>query len=580
MSKEPSNDNPDNSKVEEPDCVVVNDPYEGGMVELPTDPNDNTLELATLESAIFGCHGNQNYSLKYTNPITGASRALTLDQTGTRFKPPAGGWREKVFSVTLRDENTAADRKRMKTFLERLKSYVYYLVKTADETRFAEQTEEMVIRNCVTIVNEQYAVTAHHCLPQRHPCLHLANFTIFHLERDNKSYEVQVVFFNQNADYAWLKCISGKFTESPGIASPHPGGKVYAVGLPVPMYSGLAKTNVCPKTYGVVEQSIMQVDVKPSGRRDSFFSMIYPGLYGGFSGAGIFNTAGWLVGINVCGKDWPGSLYDDKAKHVLTYTNEPPYCYMVPAPVKLTTPAPSTTTSPSVSKRNKKEYSWMIYGCTVNARQFAALRNIEIDDITHVFDDNKEEAQQFIRDNMNLDLETDFLSHGYDLILFMFHVFSDCKVHNMRVECDFDQQNKVTNVTLHSTLVGGVKVKLTCGQSCQPTKIWYQEGKKIIQIGNAFGNSDSIYVSTLDNGEYVSHFAHQQWAKKNKIESGLGCIHGWIEKGFPLHYFTRADLEMVAKHAEEANQELKKKISEHKQKNPPAQSSTMSIINS
>ncbi|KAI1717068.1 RNA recognition motif domain-containing protein [Ditylenchus destructor] len=103
MSNGTANYSPVTIKLEEPDYVVVNDPNGGEMVELPTDPNDNTLALVTLEHAFPGAHG-----LKYKNPKTGASRALMLDPTGTRFMPPAGGWCEKVFMVILRAGNTAA----------------------------------------------------------------------------------------------------------------------------------------------------------------------------------------------------------------------------------------------------------------------------------------------------------------------------------------------------------------------------------------------------------------------------------------------------------------------------------------
>uniref|UniRef100_A0A915E9C3 RRM domain-containing protein n=1 Tax=Ditylenchus dipsaci TaxID=166011 RepID=A0A915E9C3_9BILA len=83
---------------EEPIYVVVQDPHEGGEpVELPTNPTDNSLALNTLEHTFPGAHG-----LKFKNPVTGASRALMLDPSGTSFLPPPGGWEGKVFTVILR----------------------------------------------------------------------------------------------------------------------------------------------------------------------------------------------------------------------------------------------------------------------------------------------------------------------------------------------------------------------------------------------------------------------------------------------------------------------------------------------
>ncbi|KAK0396165.1 hypothetical protein QR680_001600 [Steinernema hermaphroditum] len=76
----------------EPEYVLVTDGDDGERMELPTDPLDNSLGLATLSHAFPGAHG-----LKYRNPVTGASRALMVDQSGVKFLPPPGGWADKLF---------------------------------------------------------------------------------------------------------------------------------------------------------------------------------------------------------------------------------------------------------------------------------------------------------------------------------------------------------------------------------------------------------------------------------------------------------------------------------------------------
>lgn len=50
---------------------MVNDPETGEPVELPTNAEDGSLSMVTLEHAFPAAHG-----LKYKNPTTGASRAL------------------------------------------------------------------------------------------------------------------------------------------------------------------------------------------------------------------------------------------------------------------------------------------------------------------------------------------------------------------------------------------------------------------------------------------------------------------------------------------------------------------------
>ncbi|KAI6194217.1 hypothetical protein M3Y96_01101400 [Aphelenchoides besseyi] len=85
----------------EPDYVVVTDSTNGEPLELPTG-EDNLLTLNTLTCAFPGAHG-----LKFKNPVTGASRALLIDSTGTKFHPPKGGWSDKVFNVIYQTEPTA-----------------------------------------------------------------------------------------------------------------------------------------------------------------------------------------------------------------------------------------------------------------------------------------------------------------------------------------------------------------------------------------------------------------------------------------------------------------------------------------
>lgn len=99
----------DEKMKEEGDCaeyVVVGESEDGEKLELPTQPDDNSLGLATLTHAFPGAQG-----LKYRNPATRASRALLMDPSGTRFLPPAGGWKDKTFIVIFSqrgsgDQNT------------------------------------------------------------------------------------------------------------------------------------------------------------------------------------------------------------------------------------------------------------------------------------------------------------------------------------------------------------------------------------------------------------------------------------------------------------------------------------------
>ena len=71
-------------------------------IELPTDEQDKTLGLQTLNGAFPGAHG-----LKYKNQKTGAFRALLIDATGTKFHPPTDGWEGKVFVVLSRLQTPA-----------------------------------------------------------------------------------------------------------------------------------------------------------------------------------------------------------------------------------------------------------------------------------------------------------------------------------------------------------------------------------------------------------------------------------------------------------------------------------------
>uniref|UniRef100_A0A1I7ZFS5 RRM domain-containing protein n=1 Tax=Steinernema glaseri TaxID=37863 RepID=A0A1I7ZFS5_9BILA len=85
----------------EPEYVLVTDGGDDGeRMELPIDPTDNSIGLTTLSHAFPGAHG-----LKYKNPATGASRALMVDQSGTKFLPPPGGWGEKVFIAIFQTQS-------------------------------------------------------------------------------------------------------------------------------------------------------------------------------------------------------------------------------------------------------------------------------------------------------------------------------------------------------------------------------------------------------------------------------------------------------------------------------------------
>jgi hypothetical protein len=80
--------------------VIVSESPTSEPIELPTSAEDNTLGLNTLSHAFPGAHG-----LKYKAP-SGASRALMIDNTGTKFFPPAGGWADKLFTVIFPSEST------------------------------------------------------------------------------------------------------------------------------------------------------------------------------------------------------------------------------------------------------------------------------------------------------------------------------------------------------------------------------------------------------------------------------------------------------------------------------------------
>ncbi|GMT16749.1 hypothetical protein PFISCL1PPCAC_8046 [Pristionchus fissidentatus] len=96
-------------KVEPSDYVVVQDDEGGEPMELPVNKEDNSLGLSTLSSAFPGSHG-----LKFKNPKTGASRALMMDGTGTKFMSPPDGWENKVFTVIFPPSRGAGEAKRRK----------------------------------------------------------------------------------------------------------------------------------------------------------------------------------------------------------------------------------------------------------------------------------------------------------------------------------------------------------------------------------------------------------------------------------------------------------------------------------
>ncbi|KHN76895.1 TAR DNA-binding protein 43 [Toxocara canis] len=105
MEEESKPDVAHSMKNNEEECceyVVVADSEDGDRLELPTQPEDGSLGLSTLTHAYPGAQG-----LKFKNPQTGASRALLVDPTGTRFMPPAGGWANKVFFVIYPQRNSS-----------------------------------------------------------------------------------------------------------------------------------------------------------------------------------------------------------------------------------------------------------------------------------------------------------------------------------------------------------------------------------------------------------------------------------------------------------------------------------------
>ncbi|CAD5216271.1 unnamed protein product [Bursaphelenchus xylophilus] len=83
----------------EPEYIVVSESPTGDPIELPANPGDNSLGLATLTHAFPGAHG-----LKYKNPANGATRALLTDPSGTKFFAPSGGWADKLFIVIYQNE--------------------------------------------------------------------------------------------------------------------------------------------------------------------------------------------------------------------------------------------------------------------------------------------------------------------------------------------------------------------------------------------------------------------------------------------------------------------------------------------
>ncbi|VDD86169.1 unnamed protein product [Enterobius vermicularis] len=86
--------------------VLVGESEDGEKLELPTNPPDKSLGFSTLTHAFPGAQG-----LKFKNPVTKASRALLMDSSGTKFLPPADGWKDKTFIViypqrSSSDQNT------------------------------------------------------------------------------------------------------------------------------------------------------------------------------------------------------------------------------------------------------------------------------------------------------------------------------------------------------------------------------------------------------------------------------------------------------------------------------------------
>ncbi|GMS84766.1 hypothetical protein PENTCL1PPCAC_6941, partial [Pristionchus entomophagus] len=95
--------------VEASDYVVVQDEDGGEPMELPVNKEDNSLGMSTLTSAFPGSHG-----LKFKNPKTGASRALMMDTTGSKFLPPPDGWEGKTFTVIFPPSRGTGEAKRRK----------------------------------------------------------------------------------------------------------------------------------------------------------------------------------------------------------------------------------------------------------------------------------------------------------------------------------------------------------------------------------------------------------------------------------------------------------------------------------
>uniref|UniRef100_F1L1W8 TAR DNA-binding protein 43 n=2 Tax=Ascaris TaxID=6251 RepID=F1L1W8_ASCSU len=102
-----------NSGEEKCDYVVVTDSEDGDRMELPTHPEDGSLGLSTLTHAYPGAQG-----LKFKNPQTGASRALLVDASGTRFMPPAGGWNDKVFFVIYPQRSSSDQNPKRKKMMD------------------------------------------------------------------------------------------------------------------------------------------------------------------------------------------------------------------------------------------------------------------------------------------------------------------------------------------------------------------------------------------------------------------------------------------------------------------------------
>ncbi|EFO25624.1 hypothetical protein LOAG_02861 [Loa loa] len=74
--------------------VVVSNAIGSRGIEIPLCPSHGVLHVRTLRNVFKDAAG-----LKYRNPETGLDRVLLMDHDETCFIAPAGGWKNKTFTV-------------------------------------------------------------------------------------------------------------------------------------------------------------------------------------------------------------------------------------------------------------------------------------------------------------------------------------------------------------------------------------------------------------------------------------------------------------------------------------------------